>query len=92
MMTGRCRLVLGLSLPYWLTLALASAPVRADDAPPTPKWLYEITRVAYTDLSNTQRAQDWPEKAIADFAAAGVQMMFSRAHSGESWQGLGWRR
>jgi len=87
----RCRLVLGLLLSLWLTAAIASAPAGADDAPPAPKWLFEITRVAYTDLPNTQRVQDWPEKVIADFAAAGVQMMFSRAHSGESWPGLGWK-
>ena len=90
MRTGRCRLVLERLLPYWLTLALASAPVCADDPPPTPKWFFEITRVAYTDLANTQRAQDWPEKVIADFAAAGVQMMFSRpttASPGRDWAG-----
>jgi len=71
--------------------ALSEAPVRAVDQPATPKWLLEITRVAYTDLPNTQRMQDWPEKVISDFAEAGVQLMFSRAHSGESWQGLGWK-
>lgn len=47
-----CRLVLGFLLPLWLTAAIAFAPVRAADAPPTPKWLFEITRVAYTDLPN----------------------------------------
>ncbi len=85
------RLVLGLLLPLCLTAAMGPAPADADDALPAPKWLFEITRVAYTDLPNTQRVQDWPEKVIADFAAAGVQMMFSRAHSGESWPGLGWK-
>ncbi|MEW6354783.1 MAG: beta-galactosidase trimerization domain-containing protein [Planctomycetota bacterium] len=66
--------------------------IAADDAcPPTPKWLYDITRVAYTDLPNTRVMEDWPEKVIEDFAAAGVQMMFSRCHSGEGWDGLGWR-
>lgn len=61
------------------------------DAPPPPAWLEGITRVAYTDLPNTHKIEDWPEKVIADFAAAGVQMMFSRCHSGDGWQGLGWR-
>ena len=61
------------------------------ECPPPPEWLLDVTRVAYTDLPNTTRQQDWPEKVIADLAAAGVQMFFSRAHSGESWRGLGWK-
>lgn len=61
------------------------------EAPDPPAWLKGITRVAYTDLPNTQRIEDWPEKVIADFAEAGVQMMFSRCHSGEGWEGLGWK-
>ena len=76
---------------FLFLLLTDSALVRADDAPPTPKWLHDITRVAYTDLPNTQRLQDWPEKVITDFADAGVQLLFSRAHSGESWRGLGWK-
>ena len=67
------------------------ARVGAAEAPPPPKWLFDVTRVAYTDLPNTQSMQDWPEKVIADLAQSGVQMLFSRAHSGESWQGLGWK-
>ena len=62
-----------------------------DTAPPTPRWLFEITRVAYTDLGNIGPSGDWPDKVIEDFAKAGVQMTFSRAQSGQSWQGLGWK-
>jgi hypothetical protein len=90
MMRGPYQVILELLSPFWLPLAMASAAAGADEAPP-PMWLFEITRVAYTDLPNTQKIQDWPEKVISDFAEAGVQMMFSRAHSGESWQGLGWK-
>lgn len=74
-------------------LSAASAPVSAPryEPPPSPAWLDGITRVAYTDLPNAYKIEDWPEKVIADFAAAGVQMMFSRCHSGEGWQGLGWK-
>lgn len=61
------------------------------EVPPTPRWLNDITRVAYTDLSNAQRTPEWPEKVIADFAAASVQMMFSRAHSGDQPPGLFWK-
>ncbi len=61
------------------------------DAPPTPRWLNGITRVAYTDLPNCARGAQWPEKVIADFAAAGVQMMFSRAHNGGDAPGLYWK-
>lgn len=73
----------------WAAPAPHSAP--RYEAPPSPAWLSRITRVAYTDLPNTQSIEDWPEKVIADFAAAGVQMMFSRCHSGEGWPGLGWK-
>lgn len=74
-----------------ILLVLAGGRACADDAPPTPKWLFDITRVAYTDLGNANLSGDWPERVIEDFAAAGVQMTFSRVHSGESWQGLGWK-
>ena len=74
-----------------LLLALACGAGASDETPPTPKWLYGITRVAYTDLPNIQPLGDWPEKLIEDCARAGVQMFFSRAHSGESWNELGWK-
>lgn len=61
-----------------------------EQTPPTPKWLCDITRVAYTDLPNRTAHQDWPDKVIPDLAKAGVQLLFSRCHSGESWDGLGW--
>lgn len=51
----------------------------------------EITRVAYTDLGNHNASGDWPEKFIEDLAAAKVQMLFSRVHSGNGWRGLGWK-
>lgn len=63
----------------------------AGAAPPTPRWLSQITRVAYTDLGNSRPGADWPEKVIPDLAAAGVQLFFSRAHSGEGWDGLAWK-
>ena len=63
----------------------------SETAPASPKWLSQITRVAYTDLPNTQAIGDWPEKFIDDCAAAGVQLLFSRAQSGETWKGLGWK-
>ncbi|MBI5818603.1 MAG: beta-galactosidase trimerization domain-containing protein [Verrucomicrobia bacterium] len=62
-----------------------------DETPPTPKWFYDITRVAYTDLPNIQTLGDWPEKLIEDCAKAGVQLFISRAHSGEHWNELGWK-
>jgi hypothetical protein len=34
---------------------------------------------------------DWPDKVIADPAAAKVQLLFSRVHSGNKWDGLGWK-
>lgn len=77
-----------------LCFALSAGPAPAADSPvcpPTPPWLYDITRVAYTDLSNTRPAQDWPEQVIADLAASGVQLFISRGHSGDAWGGLGWR-
>lgn len=61
------------------------------DAPPTPEWFRTATRIAYTDLGNISRGGDWPEKLIADLGKAGVQVFYSRAHSGESWPGVGWR-
>lgn len=72
-------------------LVLAGSASAGDVAPPPPKWIYDITRVAYTDLPNIQPSGDWPEKFIADCAAAKVQLLFSRAHSGEGWKGLGWK-
>ncbi|OGV71553.1 MAG: hypothetical protein A3K19_09345 [Lentisphaerae bacterium RIFOXYB12_FULL_65_16] len=84
--THRCPLLVT-ALSLILTTGLARAQ---DSTPPTPKWLFDITRVAYTDLSNIQRAQDWPDKVIPDLAEAGVQMFFSRSHSGDTWEGLGW--
>lgn len=64
---------------------------KANDQPAMPGWLNDITRVAYTDLPNIQPLGDWPEKFIADCAAAKVQLIFSRAHSGEGWTGLAWK-
>lgn len=71
--------------------ALATASLAGESAPPAPKWLSEITRVAYTDLGNARFAGDWPDKVIADLAASGVQLFFSRVHSGAEWEGLGWK-
>lgn len=71
-------------------IVFASLSVEPYAAPPVPGWLREITRVAYTDLPNRNAIEDWPDQVIADFAAAGVQLVFSRAHSGEHWDGLGW--
>ena len=66
-------------------------PCARADAPPSPQWLTGITRVAYTDLPNSQRWADWPGRVILDFAAAGVQMLFSRVHNGRDSPGLAWR-
>jgi len=60
-------------------------------APSTPEWFRDVTRVAYTDQGNTGRYGDWPGGVIEDLGKAGVQVLFSRAHSGESWPGVGWR-
>ena len=70
-----------------------AVPQRAklDRAPATPGWFRNATRIAYTDLGNTWRGGDWPDKVIADLGKAGVQVFYSRAHSGESWPGVGWR-
>ena len=68
--------------------ALASAE---ELAPPTPQWVGQISRVAYTDLGNARFGGDWPDKVIADAAAAGVQLFFSRVHSGDEWDGLAWK-
>ncbi len=70
---------------------LATVAWAGEVAPPTPKWLSEITRVAYTDLGNARFSGEWPEQVIADAAAAGVQLFFSRVHSGDEWEGLGWQ-
>jgi hypothetical protein len=70
---------------------LGTASLAAEPAPPPPKWLGEVTRVAYTDLGNARFAGDWPDKVIADAAAAGVQMFFSRVHNGSDWEGLAWK-
>ncbi len=95
-MTRKATVPIVLTLP-WLTssaigalLLLVVSSVRAD-APPSPNWLKEITRVAYTGLPNSQRWADWPDRVIADFASAGVQMMFSRVHNGRDSPGLAWR-
>ncbi len=74
-----------------LLLALAAQLTLAEPAPPSPAWLADITRVAYTDLPNAVRTPTWPGPVIEDFAKAGVQMMFSRVQSGSAWDGLGWR-
>lgn len=75
-----------------LHLTVAFARAAGEEAvPPTPQWLREITRVAYTDLPNRNGQEDWPDKLIADLGKAKVQLLFSRAHSGESWPGLGWK-
>jgi len=74
-----------------ILLLLQALPYARADAPPSPKWLAGITRVAYTDLSNSHRRADWPDRVILDFASAGVQMMFSRVHNGRDAPGLGWR-
>jgi hypothetical protein len=63
----------------------------ASEAPPTPKWFLEATRVAYTDLPNRSALGDWPDRLIADCAAAKVQVLFSRAHSGQDWPGPAWK-
>lgn len=73
---------------------LAAAGQAADEAascPPTPRWFLDLTRVAYTDLSNTTQGGDWPVKVLDDLAAAGAQVFISRCHSGDGWAGLGWR-
>lgn len=72
-------------------VAMAIGRAASDTVPPSPAWLAGVTRVAYTDLSNSRRWADWPEKVIEDFAAAGVQMLFSRVHNGSESPGLGWR-
>ena len=60
-------------------------------APPTPEWFRDATRVAYTDLGNISRGGERPAKFIADLGKSGVQIFYSRAHSGDSWPGVGWR-
>ena len=70
---------------------LGIASLAENATPPTPKWLSEITRVAYTDLDNAGFSGDWPGKVIADAAAAGVQLFFSRVHNGDKWEGLAWK-
>lgn len=88
-----CRVLILIAL-VGLPLCRAARVTAAETAgpcPPPPAWLMDITRVAYTDLGNVQASGDWPEKVIEDFAAAGVEMMFSRVHSGEHWQGLSWK-
>ena len=82
-------------MSYWrwvvFLLALSCSARASDEAPPTPKWLRDITRVAYTDLPNIQPIGDWPEKLIEDCAKSGIQLFFSRAHSGDGWNDLGWK-
>ena len=77
--------------PRDLGLAVPRRATRRAAAPPTPDWFKKATRVAYTDQSNTSRYSDWPEGVIKDLGKAGVQVLYSRAHSGESWPGVGWR-
>ncbi len=60
-------------------------------APPAPKWLAEVTRVAYTDNDNRVARNDWPDNLLRSLAEAKAQLFFSRAHSGEGWEGLAWR-
>lgn len=80
------------SLRASLCVAALAGPSGAQGAaPPSPKWLAGITRVAYTDLPNSLRYGDWPEKVIEDFGKAGVQMMFSRVHNGSEAPGLAWK-
>lgn len=69
----------------------ASAQTNEYDAPKSPAWLNGITRIVYTDLPNIQSLGTWPEPWIANVAKDGAQMIFSRVHSGEGWDGLGWR-
>ncbi|MFA7002834.1 MAG: beta-galactosidase trimerization domain-containing protein [Verrucomicrobiia bacterium] len=86
-----CNLVMKIMRLAVLLVCAGSCLFAQDAAPPTPKWLGGITRVAYTDLPNISHSGDWPEKLIEDCAKAGVQMFFSRAHSGEHWNELGWK-
>ena len=74
-----------------LVLVSGAAALAQPQAPPTPSWLHDVTRVAYTDLGNMSLGGDWPEKVIEDLAAAGVQVFFSRSHNGASSEGLGWK-
>ncbi|MBT3375070.1 MAG: family 10 glycosylhydrolase [Lentisphaerae bacterium] len=76
--------------PESITPISVHRPV-SESAPPVPEWFRNVTRVAYTDQSNTSRHSDWPDKVIEDLGKAGVEVFFSRAHSGESWPGVGWR-
>jgi Hypothetical glycosyl hydrolase 6/Beta-galactosidase trimerisation domain len=78
-------------LRWLLPLLGMSLAVAAEKAPATPKWLRDITRVAYTDLPNIQKFGDWPEKLLEDCGKAGVQLFFSRAQSGTDWHELGWK-
>ncbi|MBI2297976.1 MAG: beta-galactosidase trimerization domain-containing protein [Armatimonadetes bacterium] len=80
-----------MSVVWVLLMTAATAAVPRYDAPPTPRWLYDITRVAYTDLPNGVKNAEWPDKVIADLGAAGVQMMFSRVHNGADAPGLYWK-
>lgn len=82
---------MGAALGASVLAMLCGVPLAAAEAPPAPKWLGEITRVAYTDLPNRQVQGDWPDKFIADVAAAGAQLLFSRVHSGEDWAGVAWQ-
>jgi len=79
----------------WAGIAalLAAACATADEAgcPPTPQWFQDLTRVAYTDLPNISWSGDWPVRMLDDMSTAGVQMFISRCHSGDGWQGLGWK-
>lgn len=72
----------------WVAQTQRPAPV---EAPPTPAWFKNAVRIAYTDLGNISRGGEWPDKLIADLGKSGVQVFYSRAHSGEGWPGVGWR-
>jgi hypothetical protein len=75
-----------------MVLLVATACAAAEPKPlAVPKWLLDVTRIAYTDLPNRDRQGDWPDKFIADLAAARTEVLFSRVHSGDGWAGLAWR-
>lgn len=83
--------VAALSMVGWSARCAAGQEAAEIQRPPSPGWVAGITRVAYTDLPNGIRMEDWPEKVIADFGKAGVQLMFSRVHNGSDAPGLYWK-
>lgn len=68
-----------------------ASPVETNACPPAPQWFQDLTRVAYTDLGNIAPSGDWPVQVLDDLAAAGAQLFISRCHSGDGWDGLGWK-